>query len=192
MLFCSIKKNDMSKKIESELRMVVVIVGIVALGLVDFVTGYELSFFIFYFLPISYAAWLINLRAAIGAALLSGVIWFWAEILAWHPYSSNFYAVWNTMTRLVSFFVIGVTLSRLRQLLDRERQTAEKLRQALSEIKVLETFLPICAECKKIRDKSGEWQDLEDYIGQHSNTRFSHSYCPECAKKALEEDGLTD
>ena len=61
---------------------------------------------------------------------------------------------------------------------------------SLSQIKVLETFLPICCECKKIRDKEGSWQKLEEYISEHSNTTFSHGYCPECAKKALEKAGF--
>ena len=64
--------------------------------------------------------------------------------------------------------------------------------RSLSEVKVLETFLPICAQCKKIRDQQGLWQHLEVYIGQHANTQFSHGYCPECARKAMSEAGLSD
>jgi len=80
----------------------------------------------------------------------------------------------------------------MRHALDREHNTAEALRRTLSEIKVLEAFLPICAQCKKIRNQQGVWQQLEVYIGQHSNTRFSHGYCPECARKAMQEAGLID
>jgi hypothetical protein len=54
-----------------------------------------------------------------------------------------------------------------------------------------EPFLPICAECKKIRDKDGEWQEMEVYFRTHAKTQFSHGYCPECGKRALEEAGLT-
>ena len=81
-------------------------------------------------------------------------------------------------------------MSSVYQALGRERDTAEALRRALSEVKVLETFLPVCAQCKKIRNEGGVWQNMEVYIGQHSNTRFSHGYCPECARKAMEEAGL--
>jgi hypothetical protein len=69
----------------------------------------------------------------------------------------------------------------------REHNATEALRQALANIKTLESFLPICARCKKIRNQQGEWEQLEAYIGQHSNTQFSHGYCPECTKKVLEE-----
>ncbi len=77
-------------------------------------------------------------------------------------------------------------------MLDRERKITESLRHALSEVKVLESFIPICAQCKKIRNQQGEWQQLEEYIGAHSNTQFTHGYCPECAMKAMEEAGLID
>jgi hypothetical protein len=77
-------------------------------------------------------------------------------------------------------------------LLDREREVTKSLRRSVSQIKVLETFLPICAQCKKICNQQGVWQQLEVYIGQHSNTQFSHGYCPECAKKIMAEAGLVD
>ena len=69
---------------------------------------------------------------------------------------------------------------------------AERLRRTLSEVKVLEAFLPICAQCKKIRDQQGVWHPLEVYLGHHANTQFSHSYCPECARKIMAEAGLID
>jgi len=43
---------------------------------------------------------------------------------------------------------------------------------------------------KKIRDKDGRWQPMEAYFGKHANTQFSHGYCPDCARRAMEELGL--
>jgi PAS domain S-box-containing protein len=48
---------------------------------------------------------------------------------------------------------------------------------------MLSGLLPICAACKKIRDADGNWQGLETYIDGHSNVRFTHGMCPECAVK---------
>ena len=58
-----------------------------------------------------------------------------------------------------------------------------KLQSALSEVKTLRGFLPICASCKKIRDDKGYWNQLEVYISAHSDASFSHGLCPECARK---------
>jgi PAS domain S-box-containing protein len=55
-----------------------------------------------------------------------------------------------------------------------------KLRQALSEIKTLSGLLPICSNCKKIRDDKGYWQQVEVYVRDHTDAEFSHSICPEC------------
>jgi hypothetical protein len=57
------------------------------------------------------------------------------------------------------------------------------LQKTLKEVSVLRGFLPICSSCKKIRDDQGYWNQLESYIQAHSDTQFSHSMCPDCAKK---------
>jgi hypothetical protein len=59
----------------------------------------------------------------------------------------------------------------------------EDLKAALNEVKTLQGFLPICASCKKIRDDTGYWNQIEQYIQKHSDAKFSHSICPECMEK---------
>ena len=54
-------------------------------------------------------------------------------------------------------------------------------------LKVLSGFLPICANCKKIRDDKENWVPVEDYIREHTNAEFTHGICPDCGKKYLEE-----
>ena len=52
-----------------------------------------------------------------------------------------------------------------------------------SQIKTMSGLLPICANCKKIRDDSGYWKQVEVYIQEHSEADFTHSICPDCVKK---------
>ncbi len=59
----------------------------------------------------------------------------------------------------------------------------QNLVKAKEEIKTLKGFVPICANCKKIRDNDGYWNQIEGYIEQHSDAHFSHSICPECAEE---------
>jgi hypothetical protein len=56
----------------------------------------------------------------------------------------------------------------------------EELKHALAEVKHLSGLLPICANCKKIRDDHGYWKRIESYITDHSEAQFSHGLCPEC------------
>jgi hypothetical protein len=62
------------------------------------------------------------------------------------------------------------------------------LQKALSEVKKLSGFLPICASCKKIRNDKGYWQQVEEYISDHSEALFSHSICPDCMRKLYPEE----
>lgn len=62
-------------------------------------------------------------------------------------------------------------------------QTNRKLEKSLKEVKTLSGLLPICSHCKKIRDDKGYWTQIESYIHEHSEAKFSHGICQECAKK---------
>lgn len=57
----------------------------------------------------------------------------------------------------------------------------KKLRDALDTVRTLGGLIPICANCKKIRNDKGFWQQVEEYISQHSEANFTHSICPECS-----------
>jgi integral membrane sensor domain MASE1 len=59
----------------------------------------------------------------------------------------------------------------------------EQLERALHEIKTLRGLIPICAWCKKIRNDAGSWEQLEAYLRNHTEARFSHGICPECVEK---------
>ncbi len=81
--------------------------------------------------------------------------------------------------------VIGTLLDitkRKKDMAERERLLGE-LQEAAVTIKTLQGILPICSSCKKIRDDNGYWSQMEKYITEHSSAEFSHSICPDCAKK---------
>lgn len=59
----------------------------------------------------------------------------------------------------------------------------EELETALKDVKTLSGFIPICASCKKIRNDQGYWDRIEQYISDHSDAKFSHGICPDCAQK---------
>lgn len=66
--------------------------------------------------------------------------------------------------------------------IERERLIHE-LQEALDNIRTLNGLLPMCASCKKIRDDKGYWNQLEEYIQNHSEATFTHGMCPECSDK---------
>ncbi len=82
-----------------------------------------------------------------------------------------------------------------KEIAERKRAGAEKeqlikeLQEALANIKKLSGLLPMCAWCKKIRDDQGYWKQVEAYVCEHSDAKFTHGICPECASKLAEEIG---
>ncbi len=63
-----------------------------------------------------------------------------------------------------------------------QERTAD-LKKALGDVKTLSGLLPICSGCKKIRNDSGYWQQIESYLSDHSNADFSHGICPDCMQR---------
>jgi len=66
-------------------------------------------------------------------------------------------------------------------------QLIEELQSAISQIKTLSGLLPICAACKKIRDDTGYWSQIEVFIREHSDAEFSHGICPDCVRELYPE-----
>jgi PAS domain S-box-containing protein len=66
---------------------------------------------------------------------------------------------------------------------DADRMTLiDDLQTALAEVKTLRGIIPICTQCKKIRDDAGYWQKVEQYIQERSDISFTHGICDECAR----------
>jgi AmiR/NasT family two-component response regulator len=84
---------------------------------------------------------------------------------------------------------IAIAMARFGDLMELRRLNAE-LQDALAQVKILSGLLPICASCKKIRDDEGYWHQVEVYIRDHSEARFSHGICPDCARALYPEFNL--
>lgn len=65
--------------------------------------------------------------------------------------------------------------------------TVQQLQRALEEIKSLRGLIPICSWCKKIRNDAGFWQNVEQYLQEHTEAQFTHGLCPECYDKTVQE-----
>lgn len=73
--------------------------------------------------------------------------------------------------------------------MEKEREALiEQLQDALADVHTLTGLLPICANCKKIRDDSDLWHEIDAYVTRHSTARFSHGLCPSCVDTLYPED----
>lgn len=63
---------------------------------------------------------------------------------------------------------------------------AQRILHYTTEIRQLQQMLPICMYCKKIRQDEDYWKQIEEYIGEHTGSAFSHGICPECYRQVVE------
>jgi len=100
-------------------------ISILLLGVTDYLIGPELSFSVFYIIPIMLAAWYGGKRAGYLAAIIAAGIWFCADLAAGNQYSTLLIPVWNSLVRLVFFLVILWLLLFVREKLALEESLAD-------------------------------------------------------------------
>jgi PAS domain S-box-containing protein len=83
----------------------------------------------------------------------------------------------------------GMMVATFTDITDRKKKEEElgrlnaELQEALEKVRVLKGLLPICSYCKRIKNEDGAWEQLEAYITERSQAKFTHGICPECFKK---------
>jgi hypothetical protein len=102
-------------------------------------------------------------------------------------YSYELIGLLGSLAMLLGVLAIKPVFLRIQHAEQEQRALSERLQEALHNIRVLNGLLPICANCKKIRDDRGYWQQIETYISTRTDTTFSHGICPDCMKKLYPE-----
>lgn len=98
----------------------------------------------------------------------------------------------DTKKRLIGVIESFQDITERRRLEDENEHLITSLQESLDKVKLLSGFLPICASCKSIKDDKGFWSQVEAYIANHSEAKFSHGICPTCAKKLYPEIYLSN
>jgi diguanylate cyclase (GGDEF)-like protein len=99
---------------------------IFVLAAMDYATGYELSFSIFYLMPIAFATWYAGRQQGYLLSVVSAIVWLIVDITAGHPYSRFYIPFWNAGVRFLSFFVTAWLLTTVRTQLENERRRARR------------------------------------------------------------------
>ena len=89
---------------------------------------------------------------------------------------------WNAAPHSTEKIIYSVArdITENKQAEEEREKLVRELQTALAEVKSLREILPICSYCRKIRDDENYWHTVENYISDHTETRFSHSICPSC------------
>ena len=97
---------DKIERLPGWLKSLAILAMIAALGYADYLSGFEISFSIFYLAPVVTAAWILGRRAATLFAVLSATSWLWADIYSGHMYSHPIIPAWNAIMRMGVFLMV--------------------------------------------------------------------------------------
>lgn len=86
--------------------------------------------------------------------------------------------IWRYLNRLIA--ALSLLREKDRVILRQRTRLVRELRASLANIRTLRGLIPICAHCKRVRDDAGFWQQVEAYVHERSEAKFSHSICPSC------------
>jgi PAS domain S-box-containing protein len=93
------------------------------------------------------------------------------------------YPVIDPQGEVFALAIIGHDITERKRVEEELVEERRRLQQALDEVRTLRGIVPICANCKKIRDDKGYWNQVEVYVRDHTEAEFSHGICPDCAKE---------
>ncbi len=111
----------------SKRSMAFMVVGITLLvGMLDFATGTEIHFLVFYLLPIALGSWYINSNTGIYVAFMCSLVWVVADSLDGRGYSSSWVAGWNFLMRTGAFIIFSLSVSQLRTKFDALSELARR------------------------------------------------------------------
>jgi diguanylate cyclase (GGDEF)-like protein len=113
------------EKLSKTSILVMSFITVILVGVIDRLTDYEISFSIFYLLPIALVSWFNKKRShAVMISILSSVLWLWADIYSGQIYSQFFISAWNSIMRLGFFLMVAFTLLEIKRLLENEQKFA--------------------------------------------------------------------
>lgn len=158
------------KRFEKQSRSLLVLLAlliVVGIGVVDYVTGWELSFSVFYLLAVGLATWFVGTRFAIFISVLSVAVSLGGDLAMGSKYSSSLVPWWNASIVLTSYLVVVLLLTKLRNLYaemeSRVRQRTMALTDEMAERERAERELLEISE----REQRRIGHDLHDSLGQH-------------------------
>ena len=135
------------------------LVLVIVVGYIDYITGYEVTIFPFYAIPIVLALWFVGWWTGVLISIVSAFAWWWADTASGHPYSSEWLQIWDTIVRLMFFCLIVAAWDGLR----RQRDANHARIELLERSQKLEQEIVNISE----RERQTIGRDLHDDLGQY-------------------------
>ena len=151
-------------------HVLIALAAVAIFGYADYLTGYDVGFYLFYALPIAWVAWTVGRGWGVGLSAIASAIWAWADLAAGHRYAHSWIIWERSAMNLATFAFIAFSFAHFKSNLARKDR----------KVTQLEGILPVCLACKRIRTPTGDWADLGDYLEEHSGAKAERCLCPDC------------
>ena len=138
----------------------------------DYADGTNAQYPVMYVIPVALAAWYSGRWSALALAAVVPLMHGLFLTTLWKQPGDSLGVLGPTIFRAAVIVVMGLWFARL----------SEHERELHQYMERLEGLLPICAFCKSIRNKAGDWEPIETYISERSEAEFTHGFCPTCGK----------
>jgi len=151
---------------------VLALLAIVAV--LDASTGYEVSVFLLYTIPVALSTRYLGVMAGVIVSVLSAVAWVLADRWSGHTYSQDWILLINAFNRLCCFLLAVIAI---RYIQERRAEMALRLRAFTGEV-------PHCTQCDKLCGEDGHWRTPEAYLSELGGAEVLAKVCPDCARRA--------
>lgn len=150
---------------------VLVLLAIVAV--LDAVTGYEVSVFLLYTIPVALSTHYLGARAGVLVSVLATVAWAYADRWSGHTYTRDWILAVNALNRFCCFLL---AVMAIRFIQERRAAVAQRLRAFTGEV-------PHCTQCDKLCGEDGHWRTPEIYLSELGGAEVLPKVCPDCARR---------
>ena len=154
---------------------------------IDYVTGYDIRVYAFYFIPICLCAWHLGRISVLCFSAIGALCWFYADVISSHHYPHESYRYWNTFISFVPFAIVGLILNRLRTSLNEQRRAHEELSRSTEEIRKLQSQLQVICSWTKRIEVDGKWVPIDEFLAKQLHLKLTHGISPEASRRFREQ-----
>lgn len=167
---------------KQSVRAAAIVLTLALSAFLDYLTGYEVSVFLLYVIPIALATRFFGVGTGGVLALMSTAAWMAVDRWSGHQYSQDWIWYINALNRMMCFVLAiwAISYFQSRQLLLKQRLSA------------FNGAIPICTQCHRLSAEDGYWWETEAYLKEFGGAHPHHKVCPDCARHAYAKGGYRE
>jgi hypothetical protein len=159
----------------------------VAIFLLNLIAPQAVAVSVIFIVPVLLSAWHREDWFIKGIATVCSLLMVFTLLIRPPTEEELVFVAWNDGIALAAIWTTALVMMERKKIAALREEALRERDAAKEESEALSSLLPVCAWCKKIRDDTGYWGQVEDYIAKHTNAAPTHGMCPDCSTKMMAE-----